>query len=118
MSNRVDSIVLQLCSIVLQPFSIVLTPTSRYGEGKTPAPPPIAIFDAKLPGINCASVALNYADIIFNCSARHLEIQGGGFRSSAPIANYCVKMVSINWVSIALNCAAAIFDRTRLLSEI
>jgi len=44
--------------------------------------PPIAIFDAKPPGINYASIALNCADIIFNCAGPHLEIQGGGFQSS------------------------------------
>jgi len=84
-------------------------------RGETPAP--IAIFDAKLPRINYASFALSSADIIFNCAGPHLDIQGGGFRSSAPIANFGVKMISINWFSIVFNRAAAIFDRTRLRSE-
>jgi len=45
---------------------------------------PIASFDAEPPGINCASIVLNCADIIFNCASPHLQIRGGGFRSSAP----------------------------------
>jgi len=83
-SNWVYSIVLELCSIALQLFSIVLTSSPRYGVGGWGTLASIAIFNAKPPGINCASIVLNCADIISSCAGLHLEIRGGGFWSSVP----------------------------------
>jgi len=81
------------------------------GEAEETLAPPITIFDAEPPGINCASIVLDCADIIFYCVGPRLEIQG--VFSGAQPPPHC-KFLGENYS----NCAAIIFDRTRLLSEI
>ena len=45
---------------------------------------------------------LNCADIIFNCASPHLQIRGGGFRSSAP---HCEFRGENGLDQLGFNCA-------------
>jgi len=67
-------------------------------------------------GINCASVVLYCADIIFNYTGPILRYKGLVLGAQPPL--HCEFRGENGLDQLGFNCAAIIFDRTHLISQI